>query len=588
LDKSIVNNASWMFRHLVLWVCLAVLTGCVSTKPQEKAPAAVVTAAPQASTEAVVEPEPDYPVRNFEKDELYQLLVAEMAGYRNDFGLALDKYAEMAIETRDPGVAARATRLAAFLKNDAVTLQSAQIWVDVEPGNSDAQRHSANQLIKSGDLEAAIVHMAAIREMGGPANFDIFAYHSNELDVEGRAGLLAAIETMLQTYPGDPQLRFSQAVLLEQSDRLDEALVITGDLLADAQSVNVIILRVNLLKRLQSNEAAVDYLGEQLAVDGENRRLRLIYARLLFEVDRLDDSRLQYEAILQQSPTDGDILFALALIALEQQNNALAEDYLQLMVRWRRRAGEAHFYLGNIAEQRGDAVTAIKEYRQAGQGYEYLPSQARIATLLMEQGRLYDASRYLANERVKYPVHRDQLIIVEAQLLSTRGMEEALFTLLDNSLEAAPENIDLLYFRGMSGERFGSLDILERDFRRIIEIDPENSEAMNALGYTLADKTDRYAEAQVLIERALAIKPDEAAYIDSIGWVEYRLENYEAAIKHLRRALSLFNNDEVAAHLGEVLWVSGEEEEAREVWNKALEVAPESDILLRVIEQFTQ
>ncbi|MFT5794513.1 MAG: tetratricopeptide (TPR) repeat protein, partial [Saprospiraceae bacterium] len=485
MDKSIVNNASWMFRHLVLWVCLAVLTGCVSTKPQEKAPAAVVTAAPQASTEAVVEPEPDYPVRNFEKDELYQLLVAEMAGYRNDFGLALDKYAEMAIETRDPGVAARATRLAAFLKNDAVTLQSAQIWVDVEPGNSDAQRHSANQLIKSGDLEAAIVHMAAIREMGGPANFDIFAYHSNELDVEGRAGLLAAIETMLQTYPGDPQLRFSQAVLLEQSDRLDEALVITGDLLADAQSVNVIILRVNLLKRLQSNEAAVDYLGEQLAVDGENRRLRLIYARLLFEVDRLDDSRSQYEAILQQSPTDGDILFALALIALEQQNNALAEDYLQLMVRWRRRAGEAHFYLGNIAEQRGDAVTAIKEYRQAGQGYEYLPSQARIATLLMEQGRLYDASRYLANERVKYPVHRDQLIIVEAQLLSTRGMEEALFTLLDNSLEAAPENIDLLYFRGMSGERFGSLDILERDFRRIIEIDPENSEAMNALGYTL-------------------------------------------------------------------------------------------------------
>ena len=588
MDKSIVNNAFWMFRHLVLWVCLAVLTGCVSTKPQEKAPAAVVTAAPQASTEAVVEPEPDYPVRNFEKDELYQLLVAEMAGYRNDFGLALDKYAEMAIETRDPGVAARATRLAAFLKNDAVTLQSAQIWVDVEPGNSDAQRHSANQLIKSGDLEAAIVHMAAIREMGGPANFDIFAYHSNELDVEGRAGLLAAIETMLQTYPGDPQLRFSQAVLLEQSDRLDEALVITGDLLADAQSVNVIILRVNLLKRLQSNEAAVDYLGEQLAVDGENRRLRLIYARLLFEVDRLDDSRSQYEAILQQSPTDGDILFALALIALEQQNNALAEDYLQLMVRWRRRAGEAHFYLGNIAEQRGDAVTAIKEYRQAGQGYEYLPSQARIATLLMEQGRLYDASRYLANERVKYPVHRDQLIIVEAQLLSTRGMEEALFTLLDNSLEAAPENIDLLYFRGMSGERFGSLDILERDFRRIIEIDPENSEAMNALGYTLADKTDRYAEAQVLIERALAIKPDEAAYIDSIGWVEYRLENYEAAIKHLRRALSLFNNDEVAAHLGEVLWVSGEEEEAREVWNKALEVAPESDILLRVIEQFTQ
>jgi tetratricopeptide (TPR) repeat protein len=244
--------------------------------------------------------------------------------------------------------------------------------------------------------------------------------------------------------------------------------------------------------------------------------------------------------------------------------------------------------LGNIAEQRGDVVTAIREYRQAGQGYEYLPSQARIATLLMEQGRLYDASRYLDNERVKFPENRDQLTILEAQLLSNRGMEEALFALLDHGLEVAPENIDLLYFRAMSGERFGSLEILERDLSRIIEIDPENSEAMNALGYTLADKTERYAEALVLIERALAIKPDEAAYIDSIGWVQYRLENFDEAIKHLRRALSLFNNDEVAAHLGEVLWVSGEQDEARQIWDKALEATPESEILLRTIEQFTQ
>ena len=580
-----MNNFPQLVRHLLVWACLAALTGCVSAESQQAEPA-IAASAPEASVELIVEP--DYPVANFEKDALYQLLVAEMAGYRNDFGLALEKYAEMAVETRDAGVAARATRLAAFLKNDAVTLQSAQIWVDVEPDNSDAQRHIANQLIKSGNLEAAIVHMAAIREMGGPANFDIFAYHSNELDAEGQAGLLAAIERMLQTYPGDPQLRFSQAVLLEQSGRFDEALSITSDLLLDEQNVNVVILRVNLLKRLQSNEAAVSYLGKQLAVDGDNRRLRLIYARLLFEIDRLDDSRLQYEAILQRAPTDGDILFALALIALEQEDNVTAENYLQLMVRWSRRAGEAHFYLGNIAEQRGDVVTAIREYRQAGQGYEYLPSQARIATLLMEQGRLYDASRYLDNERVKFPENRDQLTILEAQLLSNRGMEEALFALLDHDLEVAPENIDLLYFRAMSGERFGSLEILERDLSRIIEIDPENSEAMNALGYTLADKTERYAEALVLIERALAIKPDEAAYIDSIGWVQYRLENFDEAIKHLRRALSLFNNDEVAAHLGEVLWVSGEQDEARQIWDKALEATPESEILLRTIEQFTQ
>jgi tetratricopeptide (TPR) repeat protein len=586
LNESIVNHVPRLCRHLMVWVCLAMLAGCASIAPQDTT-AMVAKVEPAVPTEPVVEPEPDYPVANFEKDALYQLLVAEMAGYRGDYDLALKKYMEMASETRDPGVAARATRLASFLKNDDVTLEAALIWVEVEPDNLDAQRHSANQLIKRGNLEAAMVHMAAIREMGGPSNFDIFAYHSNELDAEGRAGLLAAIDRMLQTYPGDAQLRFSQAVLLEQSGRLDEALAIAEDLLVDEQNANVVILKVNLVKRLQSNEVAVGYLGEQLAVGEDNRRLRLIYARLLFEVDRLDDARQQYEAILQQSPTDGDILFALALIALEQQDTDMAESYLQLMVRWNRRAGEAHFYLGNIAEQRDDVVTAIREYRQAGQGYEYLPSQARLATLMMDQGLLFDASRYLANERVKYPERHDQLIMVEAQLLSDRGIEDALFALLDNSLEADPKNIDLLYFRAMSGERFGSLDILERDLSAIVKIDPNNADAMNALGYTLADKTERYEEALVLIERALVIKPDEAAYIDSLGWVQYRLKNFDEAIIQLRRALFLFNNDEVAAHLGEVLWVIGEEDEARQIWGEALEMAPESDILKRVIELFT-
>jgi tetratricopeptide (TPR) repeat protein len=570
----------------MVWVCLAMLAGCASTAPQET-PATVAEIEPVVPTEPVAESEPDYPVANFEKDALFQLLVAEMAGYRGDYGLALKKYMEMASETRDPGVAARATRLASFLKNDDVTLEAAQIWVEVEPDNLDAQRHSANQLIKRGNLEAAMEHMAAIREMGGPSKFDIVAYHSNELDVEDRAGLLAAIERMLQAYPDDAQLRFSQAVLLQQSGRLDEALAIAEELLVDEQKANVVILKVNLVKRLQSNEVAIGYLGQQLASGEDNRRLRVIYARLLFEVDRLDDARQQYEAILQQSPTDGDTLFALALIALEQQDTDMAENYLQLMVRWNRRAGEAHFYLGNIAEQRDDVVTAIREYRQAGQGYEYLPSQARLARLMMDQGLLFDASRYLANERVKYPERHDQLIMVEAQLLSDRGIEAALFALLDNSLEADPENIDLLYFRAMSGERFGSLDILERDLSAIVKIDPNNADAMNALGYTLADKTERYEEALVLIERALVIKPGEAAYIDSLGWVQYRLKNFDEAIIQLRRALFLFNNDEVAAHLGEVLWVNGDQDEARQIWGEALEMAPESDILKRVIELFT-
>ena len=138
----------------------------------------------------------------------------------------------------------------------------------------------------------------------------------------------------------------------------------------------------------------------------------------------------------------------------------------------------------------------------------------------------------------------------------------------------------------MTGQRFGYLEILEGDLRRIIEIDPNNADALNALGYTLTDQTDRHEEALELIEKALAIKPDEAAFIDSMGWVQYRLQNYGAAILHLRRAFALFRNDEVAAHLGEVLWMVGKRVEALEIWNDALKWAPESEILRAVMQRF--
>ena len=176
-------------------------------------------------------------------------------------------------------------------------------------------------------------------------------------------------------------------------------------------------------------------------------------------------------------------------------------------------------------------------------------------------------------------------MVLEAQLLADRGMETEVFAFLDRVIALRPDNVDLLYYRAMTGERFDDLGVLERDLRRIIQLDPENADALNALGYTLTDRTDRHEEALLLIERALAIKPNEAAYIDSMGWVQYRLSNYAAAIEHLRRALELMQNDEVAAHLGEVLWVSGDKQEARQVWQEALEIKPDSEILKEVMDR---
>lgn len=594
MDKTIVNSflqASKLPSLRLLMVFLtALLAGCVSS-PREASEVQGTESVPPAlsiSKPAVEQAPLEYPVAAFPQDSLYQLLVAEVAGYRGDFATAMEKYLEMAVETRDPGVASRATRLAVYLQDDAAALAAARIWVEVEPDSLDAQRQAASQLIRVGDLEQAIVHMAAIRALGGVANFDVFAYHSAELDQSARDGLLAAVDRMLQDYPADSQLLFSQAVLLEQNGRFAEALEITDRLLLSESNVNIVILKVNILKNSDRVPQALRFLAARLDSQEDNRRTRLIYARLLFESDRLEDARQQYELVLKQTPKDGDILLALALIALEQDHFRVAQEYLMQMLRWDQRVGEAHFYLGNVAEQENDWVTALREYKLAGGGYEYLPAQARIASILIDQQRTSEALKHLAKQRRDHPEHFQPLIMIEVQLLGEYGLGDELFALLDHIIAQDPDNIELLYYRAMAGERFDRLDILERDLLRVLVLDPENADAMNALGYSLADQTDRYAEALALIQRALQIKPQEAAFIDSLGWVQYRLQNYEEAVILLRRALALFENDEVAAHLGEVLWMLGEQAEALEIWNKALELVPDSGPLNQVIERFTQ
>ena len=590
-------------QSLLLVIALVLLGGCTSQSVKESAPkttdasSAAVDASAEAEVSAVnasiaeskvpKRPRPsDYPVAPFPKDALYQLLVAEVAGYRGEYSTALEKYVDMALKTRDAGVAQRAAMLAVYLKRYEEALTTSKIWVEQEPDSIEARRYLSEQLLRIGDMEQAIVHMEAIKNLGGLANFESFAYSAANMDDKGREVLLEAMSRMLAEYPGDEQLMFSKAVLLEQSGQLEEALQLANQLLVSKKDINVIVLKVNALKDLLRTDEALVFLESTLEELADKRRLRLIYARMLFEAERLVDAEKQYEQVHQQAPNDSDILFALALISMEQGKDESAKGYLNQMIRFNRRANEAHYYLGSIADKNDEIPQAISEYKMVGPGREYLAAQVRIAALLADQDRLDDARAHLENQRANNPDRYNRLVMIEGQLLSERGHETEFFELLEMVIKKQPENVELLYFRAMTGQSLGRLDVLERDLLRVIDIDPGNADAMNALGYTLADQTDRHDEALVLIERALEIKPNEAAFIDSLGWVQYRLENYKDAVTNLRKALSLFDNDEVAAHLGEVLWVSGEQQEARNVWQRALDARPDSDILKRVIKRF--
>ncbi|MFQ5488289.1 MAG: tetratricopeptide repeat protein [Gammaproteobacteria bacterium] len=240
-----------------------------------------------------------------------------------------------------------------------------------------------------------------------------------------------------------------------------------------------------------------------------------------------------------------------------------------------------------IAENRGDAQAAIDYYSAVSRGPNYLEAGLRMAALLAGEGELEAARQKLQALRAEVPAHGQRIYLVEGEILRDAGRKGEALTLYSQALEAYPADIGLRYARAMMAERLDRLDLMERDLLRILEQDSDNVDTLNALGYTLADRTDRYEEAYGYIKRALALRPDNNAILDSMGWVLYRMGNYEEAIQYLRRSLKLKMDDEVAAHLGEVLWVSGRHKEALEIWNQALEQFSGNKILLDVIKRFS-
>lgn len=392
---------------------------------------------------------------------------------------------------------------------------------------------------------------------------------------------------MLLENPSEPQVLFSQAALLEALGRIEDALVVSDALLLlKPEELNFIILKANLLGQLNRRAEARAVLSAALSQNPEQLRLQMLLARSLLEDQLLVEARAAYQKLYEERPEDGEVLFAMAVLSIEAEDFEQARLHLLRLVRTGQRENQAQYYLGLVAEQAGDAALALREFGKVDGGYEFLSAQGRIADLIRTTQSMADARAFLSARKEVHPGLRSQLDLIEGQLLSQSGDQDALFEHLDRAVAFAPDDLSLLYFRAMSGQKFDRLEVLERDLRQIIVLDPSNADAMNALGYTLADQTDRFDEALELISEALRLKPDEPAFIDSMGWVLYRLERLDEALVYLERALDLFPNDEVAAHLGEVLWASGKTRQAKRVWNASLVDFPESQYLKAVLKRF--
>ena len=216
----------------------------------------------------------------------------------------------------------------------------------------------------------------------------------------------------------------------------------------------------------------------------------------------------------------------------------------------------------------------------------FLAAQMRMGVVLAKAGDVAAAGQHFDTLRRNHPQSGITLYLAEAEALREAERYQDAFNSLNQALTVHPNDKDLLYARALAAEKIDRLEILERDLRAILAIDPKNGQALNALGYTLADRTDRYQEALGYIEQALAQLPEDASVLDSMGWVQYRLGNRDKAIEYLRHAYQVNADAEIAAHLSEVLWVNGQRDEAKKIWKKALAREPNSAHLRKLRERF--
>ena len=311
----------------------------------------------------------------------------------------------------------------------------------------------------------------------------------------------------------------------------------------------------------------------------------MAYARLLMEVRQYDKALSQFELLSAREPENTDISYALGLLYLQSNRLEESETLFRKLSRQDHLTDSANYYLGRIAEEKRNYNEAGAWYQGVHQGEHYFDAQVRLAMLLARAGQVDAARKHLRSIQPQSAQQALILIQAEGDMLIAAEQYEAAVAVYTRAL-GDRYDADLLYARAMAAEKLGRLDILEADLRTILEREPEHAQALNALGYTLADATDRYDEAYDLIKKALALRPNDFYILDSMGWVLYRLGRLDEAIEYLSKALSIRQDPEIAAHLGEVLWVRGKREQAKQVWEAALQQTPEDSRLLDVIERF--
>lgn len=603
MQRSVMQVKDWIL--VLAAVGIVNLIGCTGLgvrQVQDDPPTSSAAPNPQAAVAnqapALVEPplpaktakKITSPPTNLTSAMLYRLLVAEVAGQRGQLDLAVQQYLRAARESRDPKVVERAARIAVYARDDAAALDSAKLWAEVNPEDVEAHQVAAAMYVRAGKVVEAKAHlekMISLSEQGQNKGFLLVtALLSKEKDKQLALGVM---EQLIETRQNDAEALYAYsqlAMLVGELNKARQAAEKVREL--QPASADAHILYSNILIRQGKKTEAFAGLHSVVSQYPGNSALRHYYARRLVDEKRYNDAREQYVQLLQAAPDNEEAPYALGLLALQTHDFAEAETYFQKLIKQNKFVSESNFYLGQIAESRNQADAAAVAYEQVTGGQHFVEAQIRIALIEARKGEVQKARERLQDIRVESADMELRLVLAEGELLQEAKMYKEAFEFYNETLTKAPENSQLLYARAMAAEKIERTDVSIADLTTIVKREPGNVQALNALGYTLVDRTENLKDGLAYIQKAYNLQPDDPAIIDSLGWAHYRSGNHAEALKYLRMAFEKLKDGEVAAHLGEVLWVTGDKDSARHIWDEALRDTPSHKVLLDVIKRLTK
>lgn len=524
-----------------------------------------------------------------DQDEIAaHVLAAETALEEHAYQVAATEYQRAAELSDDPEIAKSATRVAYSYGFNEAGLVSAKRWTTLDPDDEEAALYVAQLYLRTGEIRESRKWFERLLEKGDDPVDERLLALIPMLSREDETNSYELMRQLARPFKDSVFAHYAVAVMALQAGDMETAGERAQEAIAiDPEWVKPHLLYARSLLLDGDEEAAIDYTSRLVGDDPDpDPEARLELAIMLVSAGRDDDALSQVNQILLEQPYRTDALRLMAIINFRLEHLDAARDDFEDLLESGNYRMDALYYLGRIADLEEDTKTAIRYYSQVVTGSNAVMSQSRVAGILAEEGEPEKALEHLTRFAEINPGYAVDMLRTKAQLLVSVDRHDDALALYDQVATYRPDSEGIQLGRAELLLRMGRTDDAIGHYRRAVERWPNSALTLNALGYTLADRTEKYAEAARLIKKALKLSPDSPAIMDSWGWVLYKQGKSEEAIEILEDAYEKFHDPEIAGHIVEVLWSLDRKEEATELLGEAELLFPEHEMLKQLRDMY--